>query len=210
MDILGESTAQKDKFRAAANKLLNHCFLIKKEENTKADYMFVIQNKELFIPYFDLLGYQININEDHGVIGIVNEFGTGRLRLNKYESIYLLILRLLYLEKRKEITTSASEVTVLVEEIREKYNMLKVKAKPVMDKTMERSTISVLKQYHIVMNIESDVTQADTRIIIYPSVTLAMQTDDINKYYEQIQERLKSYAGGEIDGDEAADQDKAD
>lgn len=69
---LNESTAQKEKFRIAANKL-------------------------------------------------VNQFGTGRLALGKYESILLLILRLLYVEKRKELATFSEEVTVLMEEIREKY-----------------------------------------------------------------------------------------
>ena len=34
-EILNESVAQKDKFRTAANKLLNHCFLLKKKEDTK-------------------------------------------------------------------------------------------------------------------------------------------------------------------------------
>ena len=31
-EILNESVAQKEKFRIAANKLLNQCFLLKKKE----------------------------------------------------------------------------------------------------------------------------------------------------------------------------------
>lgn len=212
LDIMNESVAQKDRFRIAANKLLNHCFLIKKKPNTKAEYFFVLQNKEFFFTYFDLLGYQLIINEEQGVIGIVNQFGTGRYALTKYESIMLLIMRLLYIEKRKEIGSFSQEVTVLMEEIREKYSMLKVKSKPVMDKTMEREIISMMKRFHLVMNIEADVTQADTRIIIYPSIFLAVGTDQINEYYNQIQDRLRNYAGGEDDGEleEAADQSQAD
>lgn len=200
-EILNESVAQKEKFRIAANKLLNNCFLVKKKENTKKDYMFIQQNQELFRPYFELLGYQLLINEDQGVIGLVNDFGAGRLQLNKYESILLLIFRLLYLEKRREIGTFSEEVTVLMEEVREKYAMLKVTAKPVMDKTMEKSIISTLRRYNLVANIESDVTQADTRIIIYPSINMAIPGDDINEYYNQAKNKLTGYAGGEEDGD---------
>lgn len=212
LDIMNESVVQKERFRLAANKLLNNCFLLKKKPNTKSEYMFVLQNKELFLPYFDLLGYQLVINEEQGVIGITNLFGTGRYALSKFESIMLLIMRLLYIEKRKEIGSFSQEVTVLMEEIREKYNMLKVKSKPTMDKTMERQIISMMKRYNIVMNIENDVTQAETRIIIYPSIFLAVGTDQINEYYNQIQEKLKNYAGGEEDGDmeEATDQGQAD
>jgi hypothetical protein len=209
---MNESVVQKERFRTAANKLLNNCFLLKKKANTKAEYLFMLQNKEFFMPYFELLGYQLIINEEQGVIGITNMFGTGRLQLSKYESIMLLILRLLYIEKRKEIGTFSQEVTVLMEEIREKYGMLKFKSKPVLDKTMEREIISLMKRYNLVMNIENDVTQAETRIIIYPSIFMAAGTDDINEYYNSIQEKLKNYAGGDEDGDfeEAADQSSTD
>ena len=212
LDIMNESVAQKERFRKAANMLLNNCFLLKKKPNTRAEYLFVIQNKDLFIPYFDLMGYQLNINEELGVIGIVNMYGTGRLQLSKYESIMLLILRLLYIEKRKELGRSSQEVTVLMEEIREKYAMLKVKSKPALDKTMEREIISLFRRYNLVMNIEGDVTQAETRIIIYPSIFMAVGTDNINEYYKGIQDRLKAYAGGEEDGssDEADDQNTID
>lgn len=211
LEIFNESAVQKDRFRVAANKLLNQCFLVKKKESTKKDYMFVHQNKEFFIPYFELLGYQLKINEDQGVMGLVNLYGTGRLAFNKYESVMLLIFRLLYLEKRKELGTFSEEVTVLMEEIREKYAMLKIKTKPVMDKSMERSIIASLRKYNLVMNIESDVSQADARIIIYPSIVMAVTMEDISDYYNQIKEKLASYTGGEEDGEteEIIDEDSA-
>lgn len=200
-EILNESVSQKDKFRIAANKLLNNCFVIKKKEDTRKEYMFINQNREMFTTYFELLGYQLQINEEQGVIGLVNQYGAGRLQLSKYESIMLLIFRLLYLEKRKELGTYSEEVTVLVEEVREKYAMLKVKAEPVLKKEKERNIMSLFRRFNLAGNIESDVTQADTRIIIYPSIIMAIQMDDINHYYELVQSKLKDYAKGEADGD---------
>lgn len=196
-EILNESMAQKDKFRVAANKLLNQCFLLKKREDTKKDYMFVKQNYEMFVTYFDLLGYDLKINEDQGVIGLVNQFGTGRVELNKYESIMLLILRLLYIEKRKELAAYSEEVTVLMEEIREKYAMLKIKAKPHMDKGMEKNFVKVFRRYNIIQNIDTDVNQADARIVIYPSVIMAVTVENVNDYYEMTEHKLKEYASGQ-------------
>lgn len=193
-EILNESVAQKEKFRIVANKLLNHCFLLKKREDTKKDYMFVKQNIEMFVAYFELLGYVLRINEDQGVIGLVNQFGTGRVELSKYESILLLILRLLYIEKRKELATYSEEVTVLMEEIREKYAMLKIKAKPILDKGMERNLVRVFKRYHIIQNLDTDVNQADARIIIYPSVIMAVTVENVNEYYEMTERKLSEYA----------------
>ena len=200
-EILNESVAQKEKFRIAANKLLNHCFLLKKREDTKKDYFFVKQNLELFVTYFDLLGYDVKMNEDQGVIGLVNQFSVGRVELSKYESIVLLILRLLYIEKRKELATYSEEVTVLMEEIREKYAMLKIRTKPVMDKGMERNFVKLFRKYNLIQNLDTDVSQADARIVIYPSIIMAVTVENVNQYYEMTEQKLKEYAAGNDSAD---------
>ena len=48
MEIFNESVVQKDKFRNAANKLLNHCFVVKRKEDSRNDYVFILQNKAYF------------------------------------------------------------------------------------------------------------------------------------------------------------------
>ena len=204
-EILNESAAQKEKFRTAANRLLNQCFLLKKKEDTRKDYIFVRQNINMFREYFDLLGYDIRLNEDQGVAALVNQFGTGKLSLNKTDSILLLILRLLYLEKRKELSTFSEEVTVIMEEIREKYSMLRIKSKPNMDKGMEKRMVSLFRKYNIIVNLDSDVNSADTRIIIYPSVLMALPVENINEYYEAAEKRLQTYTGGKDNGETEED-----
>ena len=191
---LMESVSEREKFRIAANKLLNQCFLLKKKEDTRKDYIFVRENKELFSQYFDLLGYKGRINEDQGVIALAGDYETGRLQLTKLESIELLILRLLYIEKRKEISSSYEDVVVLMEEIREKYSLLKIKSKPVMDKGMEKRMIALFRKYNIIKNLDSDVNQADARIVIYPSVLMAVTVEDINELYELTDKKIKEYA----------------
>lgn len=208
-EILEESVAQKEKFRVAANKLLNQCFLLKKREDTRKEYIFVRQNRELFVPYFDLLGYDLKINEDQGVIGIANQFGTGRLLLGKYESIFLLILRLLYIEKRKELATFSEEVTILMEEVREKYAMLKVKTRPMLDKSLERSMVSLFRRYNLIQNLDSDVNQPDARLVIYPSIIMAVPVENINEYFEMTERKLNEYAGGKEDGKSEEDPDQS-
>lgn len=193
-EILNESAAQKEKFRIAANKLLNQCFLLKKKEDTKKDFVFVRQNLEMFVTYFDLLGYDVKVNEDQGVIGLANQFGTGRLELTKYESILLLILRLLYIERRKELATFSEEVTIIMEEVREKYAMLKIRAKPYLDKGMERGFVKLFRKYNLIQNLDTDVNQADARIIIYPSIIMAVTVENVNDYYEMTEQKLKYYA----------------
>jgi len=192
---LKESSAQRDKFRTAANKLLNQCFLLRKKEDTRKEYIYIRENRNLFAELFDLLGYELRINEDQGVIALISQYDNGRLQLNKADSIMLLILRLLYIEKRKEISGSYEDVTVIMEEIREKYALLKIRSKPAMDKGMEKRMVSLFRKYNIILNLDTDVNQADARILIYPSVMMAVPVENINEYYEMTEKKLKEYSG---------------
>lgn len=210
MKIFEDSLVQKEKFRIAANKLLNHCFILKKREDTRKEYIFILQNKSSFQEYFDLLGYELDINETQGVIALSNLYGTGRLRLKKIESILLLILRLLYVEKKKELSLS-DDIVVTTDEVNEKYNMLKIQSKLTLDKTTLRESMRIFKKYNIISTIDRDVAMSDARIIIYPSVLFAVPNDNLNDAYTHANEMLDQYIrGGEASDDENTDQDTTD
>lgn len=210
MEIGLESSTQKDRFRIVANKLLNACFVLKRKEDTRDDYFYIIQNQDFFVDYFDLLGYSIDVNEGLGVISIRNVFGTGRLRLKKIESILLLILRLLYVEKRKELSLN-KDVIVLIDEIQQKYALLNLKTKTRLDKTMFKDTLRLFRKYNLISNLDSDVTLSDTRVVIYPSILFALSNDDVTDLYEKVHVKLTNYAdGGEEPGYEETVQDQAD
>ena len=74
---------------------------------------------------FDILGYELVIQEEQGVIGLNNPAGTGRIHLKKIESVIILILRLLYIEERKKLSQT-NDVIVAVDQLIDKYNMLKI------------------------------------------------------------------------------------
>lgn len=195
MEILKESSVQKDKFKIAANKLLNNCFVLKKKDDTRNDYIFIVQNKDLFIEYFELLGYTIEINEMYGVAALSNMYGSGRLRLKKIESVILLILRLLYIEKRKELSLN-EDVVVLADDIHQKYDMLKIESKLNIDKTMLRDAVRLFKRYNLIYNIDADVTKSNARIRIYPSILFAVTNENVTQMYETIIDKLDKYING--------------
>lgn len=206
MEIVNIGSISKDKFRLYANRLLNECFILKSCEETKSCYYFILREKETFLAYFDFLGYDIIINEEYGIICLNHSYGTGRLRLKMYESMILLILRLIYIEERKKLTDS---VTIHVEEVYDRYYSLRQKQ---LSKTDMRSVMSLLKRYHIIRNIDADMGNPDTRIQIYPSVILSIDSTELNKIYESTQNKLNTYVnGGETDvNEEDSDEIKAD
>lgn len=206
MEIVNIGSISKDKFRLYASRLLNECFILKNCEETKNCYYFILRERETFSAYFDFLGYDININEEYGIICLNNSYGTGRLRLKMHESIILLILRIIYIEEQKKLTDS---VTIQVEEVYDRYYSLRQKQ---MSKTDMRSVMSLLKRYHIIRNLDTDIGNPDTRIQIYPSVILSIDSAELNKIYESTQNKLNTYVkGGETDvSEEDSDETKAD
>jgi hypothetical protein len=72
--------------------------------------------------------------------------------------------------------------------------MLKIKTKPILDKGMERGMVRLFRRYNIIQNIDTDVSQADARIVIYPSVIMAVPVENINEYYEMTERKLEEYA----------------
>lgn len=205
IDIL--ENVPKDRFRATANKLLNECFIIKKNKDTISDYNFILNYRDYFISLFDVLGYELVIQEDQGVIGINNPAGTGRIHLKKIESMLLLILRLLYIEERKKVSQTG-DVVVIVDQVYDKYNMLKMQNK--LDKTTLRNSMGLFRRYHLIQNLDADMSNPDTRVIIYPSILLAVANSSLDDMYQAAKDKLDKYGRGGEDRADSSDDEETD
>ena len=95
MDLFeGMLQKDRDEFRRVCNKLMSMCFIVRRNETTKSEYYFILRMKEVFARYLDILGYTLEINEEYGVIQLVNRENYNHLNLKLYDSIILLILRI--------------------------------------------------------------------------------------------------------------------
>lgn len=198
------NTGQKEEFARVANKLFSIGFLTKKKEDNKKDYYFIENNKELFVDYFKMSGWELETDDTFGVIHLVNILNMNRYQFKLYESIILLIIRILYYEKLQELSL-AENIIITSEEIHQKYSALKIRSKPI-DKTALRTAIRLFKRFNIVEPLDSDITSGEARIIVYPTILLAIKVEDIRKVYE----KLESYRKGAENEDEEVNEDEAD
>ena len=94
-----------------ANYLLNHCFVLGGVEDQRAKYLYVQDHLNEVRAVFAPLGYSVVLYPAPlQAAALVNEHEGSQARLLKYESILLLVLRLLYLQKRE--SPSASETAL--------------------------------------------------------------------------------------------------
>ena len=68
---------------------------------------------------------------------------------------------------------------------------------------------SLFRRYNLIRNLDSDVSQPDARIIIYPSILMAVTVEDINEYYTMAEQKLREYSGGNADGESEEDYDQS-
>ena len=203
MDLFeGLHEREKEDFKRVCNKLMSICFINKQNASTKSDYYFIMRHKDVFTRYIDVLGYTLDINEHYGVIQLINREGFNHVRLKLAESIVLLILRILYDEKKREL--SLGDVVICVGDIQEKYISMKIRDKQI-DKTTMSNTLQLMKRYNIVELLDRDLTQEDARIVIYDSVLMAVRADDIKR----VSELLDKYKKG-ADVNEAIEESAAD
>src|SRR5699024_10747285 len=135
--------------------------------------------------YLDVLGYRLEVNEELGVIQLVNAYNYNRMNLKLYESIILLILRILYDEKKRELSIS-DEVIVNLGDIQDKYLSLQIRDKMI-DKTTMRNALSVFRRFQLIEILDRDLANEESRILIYDSILMAVQIDDIKKAYGKVE-----------------------
>jgi hypothetical protein len=177
-----------------ANYLLNNCFLIGNVDSTREKYYYVINHEESFRQLFQPIGYTLVIHRNLRVVQLINNHGTGRLAIKKYESIMLLIFRLLYVEKRGSLSTSEDKVVVTVEEIKNEYEKLNLPRK--FDKVLLEDSLRNIKRYNLVQPLDK-LLDMDAKIQIYASVMLAMPDTTISTAYEQTSKLLAQYVNSD-------------
>lgn len=204
MDLFeGMLQKDRDEFRRVCNKLMSMCFIIRRNEATKSEYYFILRTRDVFLRYLDVLGYTLEINEEYGVIQLVNRENYNHLNLKLYDSIILLILRILYDEKKREL--SLTDVVVNLGDIQEKYLSLKIREKQI-DKTTMSNALRIFRRFNLVELLDKDLMQEDARIVIYDSILMAIRVEDIKR----VSDLIALYRKGGEGNDEEAEENQAD
>ena len=153
-----------------ANYLLNHCFVLGGVEDQRAKYLYVQDHLNEVRAVFAPLGYSVVLYPAPlQAAALVNEHEGSQARLLKYESILLLVLRLLYLQKRESLSASADQVLVTVEEM----NLPRRLDQPTLEKLLR-----TLRRYNLARPV-GRLSGLDSRIEVFPTVLLALPDSDL-------------------------------
>jgi len=192
------TSAQKQMFADTCVKLLANAFLAKDKKDNKEMYYFVLSFKNYFDEYFNIINYELILDRDRGAIQLVTKENQNVLKLKKDETLILLIVRILYHQHLVE-TSINDNVIITTDEIHQKYDALELKKK--INKT---DLVAILRMYRRFNLIEplGDITQSGTRIVVYPTILMAISTTNINDVLDVIG-RIASKEGGQKEDETA-------
>ena len=185
---------QKQLFSDTCNKLLATGFLARDKKDNKEQYYFLLSFKNYFDEFFEVIKYELQIDRERGAVQLVSTESRNLLHLKKDESLVLLILRILYHQHLVE-TSINDNVVVRIDEIHQKYDTLELKKK--INKTYLIQILRLYRRYNLIEPL-GDITQGNTKVIIYPTILLAINTHEINDIYDLIG-KLAEPEGGKSD-----------
>lgn len=173
---------QQNIFSDTCNKLLSTGFLARDKQDNKEQYYFVLSYKQYFDEFFGVIHYEVIIDREQGAIQLIQKDDKNVLKLKKDESLILLILRILYHQNLAK-TSINENVVISIDDIHRMYDSLELKKK--INKTDLVSILRLYKKHNIIESI-GDVTKGNAKIIIYPTILLAINTSMINDVYETV------------------------
>lgn len=185
------TNAQKQMFSDTCVKLLANAFLARDKKDNKEMYYFILSFKNYFDEYFNIINYELVLDRDRGAIQLVTKENQNVIKLKKDESLILLILRILFHQHLVE-TSINDNVIITIDEIHQKYDSLELKKK--INKTDLVSILRLYRRFNLIEPL-GDITQSGTRIIIYPTILMAISTTNINDVLDVIG-RITSKDGG--------------
>jgi hypothetical protein len=164
-----------DVFKTAVHTLLVKTFIIRGIDKEEALYDFVIRNSAIFDAWFSCMDAQLVRDESLGVISFRGS-GDTRIRLSREETCAILVFRLLYEEKRAELSLSAFP-TITVFDFVQKYNAM---TDDQIKKTRLTDILRRLQTLKLIELLSPEAADMEGLVVLYPSLAISVDRDSID------------------------------
>lgn len=171
----------KKNFSRITLRLLSESYLIRDVKEDYDDYYFAIsrENSSMIDAYLSIINKKLVIDKDNGIIAVNNINETSNVKLNKRDTVILLILKYLYLDKIKNakdiisnnIVVSINEINDFIRNYQIYRNELKL--------SQIRDSLDSLEEYKC-LNYKID-ENGEIKIELYQTINYLVDIKDINE-----------------------------
>lgn len=189
LELLNEE--ERIRIRNVIQSLLSCNFLTR--EHDAALYIAARRYREELAEYFQVIGWEFSVDERYEIVWLLSTGMAHRRALTMEESIWLLVLRLIYEEKRTGLSLSTFPMTTLAE-IHAKYMALHL---PELKKTALQRLTQLSKQYRLADVLDRELSE-EARIRLFHTLALAVDGEELSDLHK----RLEIYRQRKEDDDE--------
>jgi len=173
---IGElNDADFDLFKTAVRTLLSRTFIVRGIKRSDQVYNFAVRNIQLLEAWFGCADMELRRDETLGVVACRAGHDM-RLRLNRDETCALLVFRLMFEEKRIELSITGYP-SISVFEFAQRYRAV---VGDDLKKTRLETILRKLAGCRLV-DIPSDPTNPDGIIVLYPSLAMVLDQKGIDE-----------------------------
>ncbi|HOE94123.1 MAG TPA: DUF4194 domain-containing protein [Candidatus Cryptobacteroides sp.] len=166
---------ERDVFSRATQTLLAHSFIVRGAEKDDSLWNFSIRNIRLLELWFSFAGITIKRDETLGVIAI-RPLPVMRIRLTKEATVALLVLRLLFEEKRRELSL-ARFPSVNVFDFVQRFSAV---TNQELKKTRLVEVLRFFSRWRLI-SIEGEFANPDSIMILYPSISMSLDQEGVEE-----------------------------
>ncbi|GEM_PF-712091 len=185
---------EKEKLVDVINYLLGTNFLISTTEREK--YFIARKYEDHLQKFFRSFGWEFRCDTQNEVAFVSSLDAVHRRSLKLEESTWLLVLRLLYEEKRGELSWAECPVATLAE-IRTKYEAFNLRLFDGRNKTKLKDLVSLTRRYNLIDQLDEDINSEDCKFRLFHSLIYAVPADGVELIRNKIQKYVAGYAGKE-------------
>jgi hypothetical protein len=165
-----------EQFRQALHTLTSKTFIIRGVEKERELYNFTVRNIALFEAWFSCMDASLVRDEGLGVIAFRGQ-GNTRLRFSREEICAVLALRLLYEDKKLEVSLAAFP-TLTIMDFQQKYNAVTGEE---IRKTALINVLRRLSSCKLIAVDSPDYADPDGLIRLYPSIPLSIDRNALDE-----------------------------
>jgi len=169
-------------FAETVRRLLSYGFLWREEEIDRRAYNFLARQSELVTAYLAVAGWKLRYDEVTGIYTLAHVEGAHRRRFGKKTTVWLLVLRLIYAEKRERPEAALTRYpTVSVGDVIDRYAAFfpnqRVREKTSLDEALR--TLQAARLIRAGGGGALRASQPDKRIELLPALEVIIPPQEI-------------------------------
>lgn len=188
------SEYEKNEFRRICNTLLSCSYLVKETYSSSKgitvlneDYRLASKMLYVIKDYLYYIGWVVEKDDDYGVISIHSEYGNNRIKFDRFTTLFLYTLRLIFEEEREKCSNyrNIRTETPFVVEKMISLGLLKNGKSTIAERIDAQR---MLAHHNIIEKIEGKWEADGNHIIILPSILSIISNADINDMVNELEE----------------------